>query len=70
MLVFGATLTYVTCFVVACSPLTRPRSSGTLSPQGKGCGSTEGIGTPSSNPLPWRERVARSRRFREPGRAG
>ena len=51
-------------------PLTRPRSSGTLSREGRGLWLDGRIGIESSNPLPSRERVARSRRFHQPGRAG
>ena len=55
------------------APLTRPRSSGALSRQGRGLWLDGRIGIESSNPLPSRasrERVARSRRFHQPGRAG
>jgi len=66
VLPLGTTLTYAT----SSSALTRPRSSGTLSRRGEGCAAREGQGIESLSPLPSRERVARSRGFHQPGRAG
>src|SRR6516225_7131316 len=63
---FRSSITYAT----SSSPLTRPRSSGTLSREGRGLWLDARIGIESSNPLPSRERVVRSRRFHQPGRAG